>query len=57
MLKGKNKSLIFDPFKGTGLPEPSVKADIILCSHSHSDHNNADAVKHEFGDFGEIHGK
>jgi len=46
MLKGK-KSLIFDPFKGTGLPEPKAKADIVLCSHSHSDHNNAAVVKHE----------
>lgn len=46
-LVGKTKSLIFDPFKGVGLPEPKVKADIILCSHSHSDHNNAKAVRHE----------
>jgi L-ascorbate metabolism protein UlaG (beta-lactamase superfamily) len=46
MLRGE-KSLVFDPFKGTGLPEPKAKADIILCSHSHSDHNNAGAVKHE----------
>jgi L-ascorbate metabolism protein UlaG (beta-lactamase superfamily) len=47
MLTGRTKSVIFDPFKGVGLPEPKVKADIILCSHSHSDHNNAGAVKHE----------
>ena len=39
MLSGV-KSLIFDPFKGVGLPEPKAKADIVLCSHSHSDHNN-----------------
>lgn len=44
MLKGKTKSLIFDPFKGNGLPEPRTKADIILCSHSHGDHNNSSAV-------------
>jgi L-ascorbate metabolism protein UlaG (beta-lactamase superfamily) len=37
---------VFDPFKGIGLPEPKVKADIVLCSHGHSDHNNAAAVKH-----------
>jgi L-ascorbate metabolism protein UlaG (beta-lactamase superfamily) len=46
-LAGRTKSLIFDPFKGVGLPEPKVKADIILCSHSHSDHNNAKAVRHD----------
>jgi len=46
MLKGR-KSVIFDPFKGTGLPEPKAKADIVLCSHNHSDHNNAGAVKHD----------
>jgi len=46
MLKGR-KSVIFDPFKGTGLPEPRAKADIVLCSHSHSDHNNAGAVVHD----------
>jgi L-ascorbate metabolism protein UlaG (beta-lactamase superfamily) len=46
MLKGR-ESVIFDPFKGTGLPEPKAKADIVLCSHGHSDHNNAGAVKHD----------
>jgi len=47
LLRGEAKRLIFDPFKGTGLPEPTEKADIILCSHSHSDHNNVRAVRHE----------
>jgi len=47
MLGSDAKILIFDPFKGVGLPEPRVKADIILCSHSHGDHNNAGAVRHE----------
>jgi len=47
MLKSKTRKLIFDPFKGIGLPEPDAKADIILCSHSHSDHNNAAAVSHK----------
>ena len=47
MLKGKNRKLIFDPFKGIGLPRPKAKADIVLCSHSHSDHNNAAAVSHK----------
>ena len=44
MLKSKTKKLIFDPFKGIGLPKPRAKADIVLCSHSHSDHNNSAAV-------------
>ena len=47
MLRGEAKRLMFDPFKGTGLPEPTERADIILCSHSHSDHNNIRPVKHE----------
>jgi len=47
MLKSKTKKLIFDPFKGIGLPKPRAKADIVLCSHSHSDHNNAAAVSHK----------
>ena len=47
LLKSDMKSLMFDPFKGTGLPEPKLKADIVLCSHSHSDHNNVAGVKHE----------
>jgi len=28
------KTVIFDPFKGVGLPEPKTKADVILCSWS-----------------------
>jgi len=46
LLRDAANSLIFDPFRGVGLPEPTAKADIILCSHSHSDHNNAAAVRH-----------
>jgi len=47
MLKGSVTNVMFDPFKGVGLREPRAKADIILCSHSHSDHNNIEAVRHE----------
>jgi len=43
-LKGEKKTVVIDPFKGTGLPEPNVKADIVLCTHSHADHNNAKPV-------------
>jgi L-ascorbate metabolism protein UlaG (beta-lactamase superfamily) len=38
---------MFDPFKGVGLPEPKAKADIVLCSHDHQDHNNTKPVSHE----------
>lgn len=44
-LKGKTKNVVIDPFRGIGLPEPNVKADVVLCSHSHFDHNNAEAVR------------
>ena len=33
-----------DPFKGIGIPEPKAAADIVVCSHSHGDHNNAQPV-------------
>jgi L-ascorbate metabolism protein UlaG (beta-lactamase superfamily) len=46
-IRGGTKTVIFDPFKGTGLPEPKTKADVVLCSHAHSDHSNARAVSHE----------
>jgi L-ascorbate metabolism protein UlaG (beta-lactamase superfamily) len=43
-LKSRNLTLITDPFKGIGIPEPIATADIVLCSHSHQDHNNAKPV-------------
>jgi len=43
-LRGKRVTVMFDPFKGIGLPEPKADADIVLCSHSHGDHNNAGPV-------------
>ncbi len=43
-IRGANVTIVTDPFKGIGLPEPSAKADIVLCSHSHGDHNNVDSV-------------
>jgi L-ascorbate metabolism protein UlaG (beta-lactamase superfamily) len=33
-----------DPFKGIRIPEPKAAADIVLCSHSHQDHNNTKPV-------------
>lgn len=47
MLKGSKKSVMFDPFKGIGLPEPDIKVDVVLCSHSHADHNNVAPVRHD----------
>jgi L-ascorbate metabolism protein UlaG (beta-lactamase superfamily) len=40
---------MFDPFGGIGLPEPKAKADIVLCTHSHPDHNNVKQVLKEGG--------
>jgi len=35
---------VIDPFKGIGIPEPKAAADIVLCTHSHQDHNNVKPV-------------
>ncbi len=43
-LKGARTTLVFDPFAGIGIPEPKAQADLVLCSHSHRDHNNVAAV-------------
>jgi len=43
-LRGKNVTIVTDPFKGIGIPEPKASADIVLCSHSHQDHNNVKPV-------------
>jgi len=37
-------TIVTDPFKGIGIPEPKAAADIVLCSHSHQDHNNVKPV-------------
>jgi L-ascorbate metabolism protein UlaG (beta-lactamase superfamily) len=37
-------TVITDPFKGIGIPEPKAAADIVLVSHSHRDHNNVKPV-------------
>jgi L-ascorbate metabolism protein UlaG (beta-lactamase superfamily) len=42
-IRKSNITLVFDPHNGVsmGFPEPTIKnADIVLCSHSHYDHNN-----------------
>ncbi len=45
-VKGKNTTLVFDPYTAefVGLPAPKVEADIVCVSHDHEDHNNAAAV-------------
>lgn len=45
-LRSDELTIVNDPFKGIPeLTDPKAEADIVLCSHSHFDHNNADAVK------------
>lgn len=47
-LRENGLTIVHDPFGSIpGIPDPKAEADIILCSHSHWDHNNADAVKKE----------
>lgn len=44
---GKDHSveLVIDPFSEIGLKEPNFSADILLISHQHKDHNNAEKIK------------
>lgn len=45
-IKGKNASLVFDPYDAsfTGFSPLKLTADIVLVSHDHQDHNNVGAV-------------
>jgi L-ascorbate metabolism protein UlaG (beta-lactamase superfamily) len=43
-LQGKNVTVVTDPFKGIGIPDPKAAADIVLVSHGHRDHNNVKPV-------------
>jgi L-ascorbate metabolism protein UlaG (beta-lactamase superfamily) len=43
-LQGESVTIVTDPFKLIGIPEPKASADIVLCSHSHGDHNNAKPI-------------
>ncbi|MEK9146718.1 MAG: MBL fold metallo-hydrolase [Patescibacteria group bacterium] len=45
-VKGKNASVVFDPYDPafTGLPPLKIAGDIVCVSHQHQDHNNASAV-------------
>lgn len=45
-IKTKNSIIIIDPYSNEiGLNLPSLKADIVLITHQHHDHNNATAIK------------
>lgn len=43
-IRGKSAALVVDPFKGIGLKEPKLEANILLISHGHDDHSNVAAV-------------
>jgi len=43
-LQGKSVTIVTDPFRGIGIPEPKATGDIVLVSHSHRDHNNVKPV-------------
>lgn len=45
-LRGKQDTIVIDPFKDIGLSLPEFdNIDIVAISHSHFDHSNKDAVK------------
>ncbi|MFI5205441.1 MAG: MBL fold metallo-hydrolase [Candidatus Paceibacterales bacterium] len=46
-VKGKNTSVVFDPYVSefVGLPVPKLEGDIVCVSHQHEDHNNAGIVR------------
>jgi L-ascorbate metabolism protein UlaG (beta-lactamase superfamily) len=46
-VKGKNASVVFDPYDEsfTGLPKLKIDADMVCASHSHQDHNNVSVVR------------
>lgn len=50
-IKGKNATLVTDPFSGeaTGLKFPKTEAEIVTVSHQHADHNFAGSGKWEVG--------
>src|SRR5205085_94968 len=55
-IQTKNVSLVIDPYNPSiGLKTPTTKADIVLVTHEHPDHNNIDAVSPESPDQKEVH--
>jgi len=43
--KGDKTTIVTDPFKGIGLPEPKMRADIVLSSHGHGDHGATELIE------------
>jgi len=43
-LRGKNVTIVTDPFRIIGTPDPEASADIVLVSHGHRDHSNVRPV-------------
>lgn len=48
-IKGKNKTVITDPFNSemVGIKFPKIEADIITISHEHNDHNDLERIANE----------
>jgi len=46
-LKGKDRSVVTDPFGDIGFPLKRAECDFVLSSHGHFDHNNFGGVKAE----------
>ncbi len=44
-IQGESVSVVTDPFKGIGIPEPKLAADIVLSSHGHGDHAATELVE------------
>jgi len=45
-IKSQDRIIVIDPLgKGLGLKVPQLRADIVLITHPHSDHNNINAIK------------
>ena len=43
-IKNKNSTIVVDPYGDIGLGNLKVKANVVLVTHEHSDHNNISAV-------------
>ena len=49
-IKAQDKILVIDPFSNKiGLKMPTLRSDIVLITHYHSDHNNLSAIKSREG--------
>ena len=45
LITESGQRLLTDPFTGVGYPMPKVKAEYVLCSHSHFDHGYTEGVE------------